>query len=88
MPDPRTGSIVVELKTTNALPLLRQNCSKRIVPVPTNQLNARRHAPSPAFLPLLIHSVYRGGCLLWRRNAGQVSACCIGCCVIAGRVLR
>ena len=42
VPDPRKGVIVVELKTSNALPLLRQNCSPRVIPVPTNQLNARR----------------------------------------------
>ncbi|KAK9800732.1 hypothetical protein WJX73_002178 [Symbiochloris irregularis] len=44
VPDPRTGVIVVELKTSNALLLLRHNCSTRVMPVPTNQLNARRLA--------------------------------------------
>ena len=46
--DPRTGVIVAELKTTNALPLLQANCSPRIVGVPTSQLNARRHAGNAA----------------------------------------
>ncbi len=41
-PDPRTGNIVVELKTANAMPLLRYSCSSRIISLPTAQLNARR----------------------------------------------
>lgn len=45
-PDPRTGSIVVELKTANALPLLRYSCSSRVISLPTAQLNARRCASS------------------------------------------
>lgn len=42
MPDPRTGHIIVELKTANAVPLLRYSCSSRIIGLPTAQLNARR----------------------------------------------
>ena len=42
MHDPRTGNIVVELKTANAMPLLRYSCSSRIISLPTAQLNARR----------------------------------------------
>jgi hypothetical protein len=42
VPDPRTGNIVVELKTANAMPLLRYSCSSRIISLPTAQLNARR----------------------------------------------
>ena len=41
-PDPRVGHIVVELKTANAVPLLRYSCSNRIIGLPTAQLNARR----------------------------------------------
>ena len=41
-PDPRTGTIIVELKTSNATPLLRYTCSKRIIALPTSQLNSRR----------------------------------------------
>ncbi len=41
-PDPRVGHIVVELKTANAIPLLRYSCSGRIIGLPTAQLNARR----------------------------------------------
>ena len=51
LPDPRTGHIVVELKTANAIPLLRYSCSPRIMALPTAQLNARRWAsaaPRPA----------------------------------------
>lgn len=47
VPDPRTGSIVVELKTVNALPLLRYSCSSRVISLPTAQLNARRWACQP-----------------------------------------
>jgi hypothetical protein len=42
-PDPRVGHIVVELKTANAVPLLRYSCSNRIIGLPTAQLNARRY---------------------------------------------
>ena len=44
VPDPRTGTIIVELKTSNATPLLRYTCSKRIIALPTSQLNSRRFA--------------------------------------------
>ncbi|KAK9811837.1 hypothetical protein WJX72_011041 [[Myrmecia] bisecta] len=42
--DPRRGAVVVEMKTMDALPLLHFSCSKRILGVPTNNLNARRLA--------------------------------------------
>jgi hypothetical protein len=34
--------VVVELKTSNALPLLKYACSNRVIAAPTNQLNAQR----------------------------------------------
>jgi hypothetical protein len=34
--------IVVELKTPNALPLLKYACSRRVIALPTGQLNAQR----------------------------------------------
>lgn len=34
--------VVVELKTANALPLLKYACSSRIMALPTSQLNAQR----------------------------------------------
>jgi hypothetical protein len=34
--------VVVELKTSNALPLLKYACSNRTVALPTSQLNAQR----------------------------------------------
>jgi hypothetical protein len=34
--------VVVELKTANALPLLKYACSSRVMALPTNQLNAQR----------------------------------------------
>lgn len=34
--------VVVELKTANALPLLKYACSSRVIPLPTSQLNAQR----------------------------------------------
>lgn len=36
------GQVVVELKTSNALPLLKYACSNRIIALPTSQLNAQR----------------------------------------------
>jgi len=36
------GHIVVETRTTNAVPLLGYSCSKRVIALPTLQLNARR----------------------------------------------
>jgi hypothetical protein len=36
------GHIVVETRTANAVPLLRYSCSKRVIALPTGQLNARR----------------------------------------------
>eukprot|EP00775_Hariotina_reticulata_P003585 gene3585-3850_t len=38
------GHIVVETRTSNAVPLLRYSCSKRVIALPTLQLNARRLA--------------------------------------------
>jgi len=49
LPDPRTAHVVVELKTANAIPLLRYCCGPRIMALPTAQLNARRCA-SPSSL--------------------------------------
>lgn len=41
----------MELKTANAMPLLRYSCSSRIISLPTAQLNARRCVtPCPASL--------------------------------------
>lgn len=40
--DPRQGHIVVEVKTGNTLPLLEFSCSKRIMALPSGQMNARR----------------------------------------------
>lgn len=34
--------VVVELKTSNALPLLKYACSSRVMALPTSQLNAQR----------------------------------------------
>lgn len=34
--------VVVELKTANALPLLKYACSSRVMALPTSQLNAQR----------------------------------------------
>lgn len=36
------GHIVVETRTANAVPLLRYSCSRRVIALPTGQLNARR----------------------------------------------
>ncbi|KAK9818136.1 hypothetical protein WJX72_007697 [[Myrmecia] bisecta] len=42
VPDKRTGSIIVEMKTANAVKLVTYACSSRILALPTAQLNARR----------------------------------------------
>lgn len=41
------GHIVVETRTANAVPLLRYSCSKRVIALPTGQLNARRVSAWP-----------------------------------------
>lgn len=38
------GHIVVQTRTANAVPLLRFNCSKRVIAMPTFQFNASRVA--------------------------------------------
>eukprot|EP00891_Asterochloris_glomerata_P004631 jgi/Astpho2/4631/Aster-x0209 len=42
--DPRTGHIVVEVRTPNAVSLLKYSCSARVLALPSGQLNARRMA--------------------------------------------
>lgn len=42
VPDPRTGHIVVEVKTPDALELIDYSCSPRVVPLPTGRMNAIR----------------------------------------------
>lgn len=41
-PPPNPPSVVAEIQTKNALPLLSYSCSPRVVALPTGQLNARR----------------------------------------------
>lgn len=45
---PEGRHIVVELKTANALPLIKYACSSRVRVVPTGQLNAQRVRVVPA----------------------------------------
>ena len=40
--DPRTGHIVVEMRTPHCAALLKYSCSSRVLALPTVQLNARR----------------------------------------------
>lgn len=42
VPDPRTGHIIVEVKTPGALQLINFSCSRRVVALPTGHLNATR----------------------------------------------
>lgn len=42
VPDPRTGHIVVEMRTPHSAALLKYSCSGRVLALPTVQLNARR----------------------------------------------
>lgn len=41
-PDTRTGHIVVEVKTLDALQLIGYSCSKRVIALPTSLYNAKR----------------------------------------------
>lgn len=34
----------LQIKTEDALPVVRYACSARVLPVPTNKVNARRYA--------------------------------------------
>ena len=45
-PDPRTGHIIVEVKTDDAKQMIEYSCSKRVIALPTGLLNARRYATS------------------------------------------
>ena len=46
-PDPRKGHVVVQLRTSSAVDLLRYACSPRIIPMSTNQINSSRCAATP-----------------------------------------
>jgi hypothetical protein len=46
-PDARTGHVVVQLRTSSAVDLLRYACSPRIIPISTSQINSNRHAHHP-----------------------------------------
>lgn len=40
-----TPALLPQIKTGDALPLLQYSCSKRVLPVPTYKVNARRQGP-------------------------------------------
>jgi len=46
-PDARTGHVVVQLRTSSAVDLLRYACSPRIIPISTSQINSNRRAHHP-----------------------------------------
>ena len=48
--DSRRGHIIVGLQTQEATSIVSYSCSKRVIPIPTSYLTARRSALSP--LPL------------------------------------
>lgn len=52
-PDPRTGHIIVEVKTPGGLQLVDFSCSRRVIALPTGQLNAIR-CPQHPFLGLAV----------------------------------
>jgi hypothetical protein len=83
VPDPRTGNIVVELKTANAMPLLRYSCSSRIISLPTAQLNARRCVIFSAWRRVLPVCPQQG-----RRLVGDCSAMCMAVRWTQGVVLQ
>ena len=67
VPDPRTGHIVVEMRTPHSAALLKYSCSKRVLALPTVQLNARRWtAPVLLLLSarLLLAFMLCGACML------------------------
>ena len=41
--DPRTGHIVVEVKTPDASELIKYSCSSRVLALPTGLMNAHRY---------------------------------------------
>ena len=70
MPDPRTGHIVVEVKTPGTSALISYTCSQRVIALPTGQLNAKRYAGS--FHHLLAVSGFASVSVL------RVGTCCMG----------
>ena len=52
----------VELKTANAMPLLRYSCSSRIISLPTAQLNARRCVTCSACHRGWMHAARKASC--------------------------
>ena len=57
--DPRTGHIVVEMRTPHGASLLKYSCSPRVLCLPTIQLNARRYWTDIVLvLVLLMHVWY------------------------------
>ena len=77
VPDPRTGHIVVEMRTPHSAALLKYSCSGRVLALPTVQLNARRlvflhadsAASSEACLSVCPSAVCQSVCF-------QATACC------------
>lgn len=56
------GQVVVELKTLNALPLIKFACKPyRTLPLPTGQLNAQRVRPGYSWV--LVRACTRASCL-------------------------
>lgn len=73
VPDPRTGHIVVEMRTPHSAALLRYSCSGRVLALPTVQLNARR-------LVFLLADTAAASAAAVR----LLSVCCLSVCLLSG----
>lgn len=82
VPDPRTGHIVVEMRTPHSAALLKYSCSGRVLALPTVQLNARRsvfllaHSAAASSAAVRLLSVSLSALRLWPLLAGQISLSC------------
>ena len=50
-PDPRTGTVLVELRTANGVALVEYSCSSRVVPLNSSSFCSTRCAPAVPFAP-------------------------------------
>ena len=85
-PDPRTGHIIVEVKTDDAKQMIEYSCSKRVIALPTGLLNARRYAaslPSHTQSPLLYTAYPCSGMPCWvdGSSLNQVLTACAALCL-------
>ena len=81
VPDPRTGHVVVEMRTPHSAALLKYSCSGRVLALPTVQLNARRLV----FLLAGSAASSDARCLLSvSLSAVCLFVCCLSVCLLLG----